>query len=94
MIFKKIEPKAMNFWKSRWMKDTNLGSDHIRFLEIWLENEAVEKIKVVNVAKVGELRDKSVPYFQQEYDLFPWIGEQPYIQMLILYFSNNLDIYD
>ena len=27
-------------------------------------------------------------------DFVPWIWEWPYIQMLIWYFSNNLDIYD
>ena len=32
--------------------------------------------------------------FNNNLDLIPWIGEQPYTQMLIWYFSNNLDIYD
>ena len=32
--------------------------------------------------------------FNNNLDLVPWIGEEPYIQMLIWYFSNNLDIYD
>ena len=32
--------------------------------------------------------------FNTNLDLVPWIGEEPYTQMLIWYFSNNLDIYD
>ena len=28
------------------------------------------------------------------FDIVPWIWQYPYIQMLIWYFSNNLDIYD
>ena len=31
--------------------------------------------------------------FDKNLDLIPWIGELPYVQMLIWYFSNNLDIY-
>ena len=31
--------------------------------------------------------------FNKTLDLVPWIGEKPYTQMLILYFSNNLDIF-
>ena len=32
--------------------------------------------------------------FNKNLDLVPWIGEKPYIQMLIGYFSNNLYLYD
>jgi hypothetical protein len=32
--------------------------------------------------------------FNKNLDLVPWIGEKPYTQMLIWYFSNNLNIYD
>ena len=32
--------------------------------------------------------------FNKNLDLVPWIGEYSYTQMLILYFSYNLDIYD
>ena len=33
------------------------------------------------------------PTFNKNQDLVPWIGEQPYVEMLVLHFSNNPDIY-
>ena len=44
--------------------------------------------------QVPKVQDKSVPYFNKNMDLVPWIGEYPYTQMLIWNFSYNLDIYD
>ena len=52
------------------------------------------QIQGTRFTKDGKLRDKSVPFFQQESGPVPWIGELTYTQMLIWYFSNNLDIYD
>ena len=41
--------------------------------------------------KYGTDLSRSSPSFL---DLVPWLWEWPYIQMLVWYFSNNLDVYD
>ena len=59
-------------------------------INIWMYGYS--QIQGTRSKKDGELRDKSVPYFQQE--SVPWIGQWRYTKILIWYFSNNLDIYD
>ena len=51
------------------------------------------QIQETRSKKDGELRDKFVPYVEQESGSCPLDWTIPYTQMLIWYFSNNFDIY-
>ena len=61
-------------------------------INIWMYGYT--QIQGTRSKKMEKYRKNLSRTFKKNLDIVPWIGEYPYTQMLIWYFSNNFAIYE